>query len=177
MEPLDPYQAPQAVNDASQQPLGSLAQAARGKEIKQARWLLIAIGLLTLAANAFFIYNTPKEVDQVIVQQHIDPAQIEASRQFITWFCYAFYGGLALLGVLFFFFGLIIKSYPVPITITSLVLYILANVVVGLLNPMAVLSGILIKILIVVGLFKAVQAARAYESDTKKAIAAGYALE
>jgi hypothetical protein len=177
VEPLDPYQAPQAENDPGQQPLGSLAQAARGKEIKQAQWILIIIGLMLIGYYSYALYNIPREVDQVIQQANFDPAQIDESRQFITWFCYAIYGGLVLLGVLFFVFGLIIKSYPVPITITSLILYILYTIGVGLLDPTTIFKGLLIKFIFIVGLFKAVKAARAYESETKEAIAAGYALE
>jgi len=72
-------------------------------------------------------------------------------------------------------FGLIIKSYPVPITITSLVLYVAANAAIGLLNPASIASGLILKIFIVLGLFKAIKAARAYVSDTEAAAAAGFA--
>jgi hypothetical protein len=45
----------------SPKPLGSLAQAARGNELKQAQRILIVIGLLTVAANGFFLFNLPNE--------------------------------------------------------------------------------------------------------------------
>jgi hypothetical protein len=37
------------------EPLGSLAQSARLKRLKQARWILIVIGILTIVANGVFI--------------------------------------------------------------------------------------------------------------------------
>ena len=47
---------PPAVPDDFDEPpgrkLGSLAQKARGKQLNQARWILIVIGLLTVALNA-----------------------------------------------------------------------------------------------------------------------------
>ena len=48
---------------------------------------------------------------------------------------YLIYGVPVLLGFLFVVFGSIIKQYPVAITVTSLVLYVLATVVFGLLTP------------------------------------------
>lgn len=179
MEPLNPYAPPTAAADSGPKPLGSLAQSARGKEINQARWILIAIGFLTMAGNGFFLYNTPNEVRQVLAQQgnQLNPAQVEGVRQSLTAFCYLIYGGLSLLGFLFIVFGLIVKAYPLPITIASLVLYILANALLGYLNPMAILQGAVLKVFVVVGLFKAIKAARAYESDTKQAVAAGLTLE
>ncbi len=166
-EPLEEYASPKAGLDPAAKPLGSLAQSARGKELNQARWILVFVGLLTLGGNIFLIYNTPREVDQVLTQANIDPAQMEQTRQAVTMFCYVIYGGLCSLGVLFLLFSVFIKSYPVPITIISLVLYILANVGVGLMNPAAVASGLIVKIIIVVGLFRAIKAARAYESERR----------
>ncbi len=176
MEPLDPYAAPRADVEAGPKPLGSLAQSARGKEIHQARAILIFIGVLTLLGNGFFLYNTPREVEQVIRAEQIDPAEVAEVRHDVTVFCYMVYGGLALLGILFLVFALVIKSYPVPITITSLVLYLLANVGIGFLNPEAIASGIFLKIIFVIGLFRAIKAARAYERDTESAASAGLAF-
>ncbi len=176
MEPLDPYSSPQADLQSDPKPLGSLAQSARGKEIKQARVILVLIGLLTLAGNAFFLFNTPREVEQVIRQANIEPEEVGQVRQTVTIFCYTVYGGLALMGVLFLVFAMIIKSYPVPITIISLVLYILATIGIGYLNPASIASGIFLKVIIVVGLFRAVKAARAYERDTELAAATGLAF-
>jgi len=60
-------EAPHAVE--SPKPLGSLAQAARGNELKQAQRILIAIGLLTLAVNGFSLYNLSNDIQQAIQQR------------------------------------------------------------------------------------------------------------
>jgi hypothetical protein len=145
-------------------PLGSLAQSARGKEIKQAQRILIAIGLLTAAANAFAVYNTPNEVEAVMRQQNFG-ANADQVRHYVTMFCYGLYGALTGLGVLFVIFGLVVKSYPVPITVASLILYLGTNAALAFLNPMLLAAGFIVKIIIVVGLFRAFKAARAYERE------------
>jgi len=50
----NPYQPPVAQNA---EPLGSLAQAARGNELKQAQRILIVIGVLTMGVNGFLLLS------------------------------------------------------------------------------------------------------------------------
>jgi hypothetical protein len=161
----------------SPKPLGSLAQAARGNELKQARWILIVIGLLTLAVNGAFLYNLPNEIQQVIQQNQVPPADVEAFRQAVTSEGYLVYGLPALMGVLFVLFGVIIYRFPVFITVTSLVLYVLATAAFANLDPQTLARGLIIKIFIIFGLFRAVGAARAYQSHTAKPSLAGGMLE
>lgn len=155
--------------------LGSLAQAARGKQLNQARWTLIFIGALMLIVNGAFLYNSPSEVkkvlDKEIGQQGAlaNPAHVKEAEQMLQLMAYVIYGGAALLGLLFIVFGLIIKLFPVPVTITSLVLYVLASAGFAILNPASLAQGILIKIIIVIGLFKAIQAAFAYQREKAEA--------
>lgn len=62
-------------------------------------------------------------------------------------------------------FGIIIKRFPVPVTITSLVLYIGAIAVSGLYDPATLAQGVIIKIIVIIALAKAIQTAIAYEKD------------
>jgi hypothetical protein len=173
VEPLDPYAPPRAEN---LKPLGSLAQSARGKEISRARTILIVIGLLTIAVNGFLFYNLDNEIRTEIQKGNMDPEGIEQFKQAATVAGYLLYGGPMLLGVLFFAFGLIVQKYPVPITITSLVLYIGSAILFGLINPASLATGFIIKIIIVVALFRAVKAARAYDVETRKSDFSGNEL-
>jgi hypothetical protein len=61
--------------------------------------------------------------------------------------------------------GLLVQRHPVPVTITALALYLGSMAIFGLVNPASLASGLIIKIFIVIGLFKAVQAAIAYQKD------------
>ena len=160
-------------DDRPSKPLGSLAQSARGKKLNEARVLLIAVGLLTFVVNIGVFFFLPtlvrQAVDEEIKKQgagfQVDPvlrAEAEANGVYqgrIIAGCAAF------LGAVFIVFGLIVKQFPVPITILALVLYIGANVATALIDPVAVASGIIFKILITIGLVRAVQAAFAYEKQ------------
>lgn len=178
MDTIDPYKPPStldadapysasAVNEPK--PLGSLAQSARGKELRQARVILIVVGVLTVAANAFLLFNLPKEVQAAIRENNVGPDQEANYRHVVTLFGYGLYGSAAAVGLLFVIFGVIVQKFPVPITITSLVLYITMAAIFGYLNPMSLAQGIIVKILIVIALFRAIKAARAYKSHTDKA--------
>ena len=70
MEANNPYQPPVS---PTLEPLGNLAQAARGNELKQAQRILIFIGVLTMAVNGFFLYNLPNEIQLEIQQTNVAP--------------------------------------------------------------------------------------------------------
>jgi hypothetical protein len=72
-----------------------------------------------------------------------------------------------ILGVIFVVCGIIIKAFPVPVTIISLVLYVLAAVGFGILHPPSLAAGLIIKVIIVIALAKAIQSAVAYEKEAQ----------
>jgi predicted RND superfamily exporter protein len=78
-------------------------------------------------------------------------------------------GALAL-GVLFVVFGIIINHFPVPVTVLSLVLYIGAAAVFGILEPTTLAQGLVIKIIVIVALAKAIQSAIAYEKERRASL-------
>ena len=139
------------------QNLGSLAQSARGKQLKSARNTLIAVGVLTallnfgVAAAAGSIAQGNAEVQQMIMLSGI---------------------GFGLLGVVFIVLGVMVNTYPVPCTMLGLVLYIGANAVSALIDPTTIAQGIIIKGIIIVGLVKSLRAAQAYQQETNAAAAA-----
>ncbi len=156
---------------AQRQPLGSLSQAAREKQLNQARWLLIIIGGLTLAVNAFFAIAARSQVEAEIrrLQQQAGPGmqfvinQAEVERAVQLTVIAGIVGSI--LGAVFIFFGIIVKMYPVPITITSLVLYVVGNLIFAAVNPEAIAQGLIIKIVIVIALISSIRAAIAYEKE------------
>lgn len=162
--PHDPYAAPKVDTSA---PLGSLAQAARGKELKGAQGILIVIGLLTLAVNGFLLYNLPNELKDAAAQQQVAAEDMDAFRQAVNFAGAMIYGIPALIGLLFIVFGVIIKTYPVPITTVSLALYVLSAIAFAFLDPTTLARGLVLKIIIVVALFRAWKAARAHEAEAK----------
>lgn len=161
--------------------LGSLAQTARTKKLRQARMIMIVIGILTIVANGALLLLLPsqvkKELDKEIAKAKaqgmiVDEAKVEEVRAESLKFGYLVGGVAVALGVVFVVLGLVVNQYPVPATVLGLVLYVGAAVVFGLLNPPSIYAGIIIKIIIVVGLIKAVQAAVAYQKELNKQAAA-----
>lgn len=156
--------------------LGSLAQSSRLKQLKSARVILFVVGVLTLLANgaiAMFAESLvesqfEKELIQVRQQgMEVDPVVLaELKEEGIRSVQLAGWIGAAL-GFVFILMGFFLYSNPVVITISALALYIGSAAVYGAIDPSTLKGGWWIKILIVVGLFKAVQAALAYEKERK----------
>ncbi len=155
--------------------LGSLAQKARGKQLKQARGILFVIGALTVLANGAFLFMTPslvqREIDKEVIQQggpqQVDPLLVEQARNEMLALNYAINGLFLGLGVLFLIFGALVYRFPLAMTITSLVLYLLATVLMALLNPASLASGAIWRILFIVALAKSIQSAHAYEKENR----------
>jgi hypothetical protein len=149
-------------DDRKSDGLGSLAQSARQSSLKQARVILILVGVLTLAVNLVLFLNIENEV-QDLRRQHpgivIPQDAIQTAR--------LIYGGTAALGGVFIVLGIAVYAAPVVCTVIGLVLYLGGFAVFAVLDPENIHRGIIIKILIIVGLIKAVQAAAAYEREAK----------
>jgi hypothetical protein len=175
-EPFGPDDTPEE-EDRPRRKLGSLAQGGRAKELKTVRVVLIVIGVLTIAWNGFQLANLESEVDRELrkVAGGVPESspQYQQAKDLTMKISSTVLVGTIALGVVFIVLGLLVMSYPVPVTVISLVLYVLANlgfVVAGIVfevdNPMMILvQGLIIKIVIVVILAKGIQTAIAYEKE------------
>jgi hypothetical protein len=172
-----------AAGDGGLPKLGSLAQAARGKKLNSIRWTLIAIGILTILANAVFLYIAPGNIRQEIqkeVQKHGGPANVDMNQvrkiEEQSIFLTTLVNGLFVaMGVVFVVLGVIVHRFPVPVTVLALVLYIAGGLGTAAVNPQAAASGLIVKIVIAVLLAKGVQTALAYERERSRDAAAGVA--
>jgi hypothetical protein len=161
--------------------LGSLAQSARTKQLKSARGILFAVGILTVVANAALVIFAEPIVNSQIEselkelrakQMDVNPAELAKIRTQMVRSLQLVDGIGVVIGLVFITCGVLVYKFPVATTVTSLVLYLGAAAVYGVLDPNTLKTGWWLKILVVVGLFKAVQAALAYESERKSAQAA-----
>lgn len=123
--------------------LGSLAQKARSKHLKQARTILFVIGILTILVNAgLIVVSLANGGDETVVLVSC-----------------AIHGLFLCLGILFVIFGAIIYRFPVMVTITSLTLYVgawgLEAVIALLTDPLLLGRGVLWKIIFTVPRFAA----------------------
>ncbi|MEZ6123436.1 MAG: hypothetical protein R3C49_09710 [Planctomycetaceae bacterium] len=137
--------------------LGSLAQSTRSADLNSTRNVLFLIGGLTIALNAFMFANANDEVRNAGVQA--------ADHDRIVGIVRMIYGAAIALGTVFIISGALIKKYPVPLTILSLVLYVGATAGFAFLDPTTLVHGIIFKVIIVVALAKSVQTAMAYQRD------------
>ncbi len=157
--------------------LGNLAQAARTKQLKTARTILYIVGVLTVVVNVGIVIFAEPIVNSQIDSElrdlrgqnlEIDQAAVDEYRQQAIRATQLVNGIAVLIGIVFIVCGALVYTYPVPATITSLVLYVGAAAVYAVIDPSTLARGWIIKLLIVIGLFKAVQAALAYESERKQ---------
>ena len=138
--------------------LGSLAQSTRQADLGKTRGVLLTIGILTLLVNGFMLMNSQKEVEEV----GVGPADFDRVLTLVR----LIYGAGFSLGVFFVLAGVFVKKYPVPLTITSLILYVGATAGFGMLDPPSLLKGGIIKVFIIVALAKSIQTAWAYQSES-----------
>ena len=128
----NPYQAPQQASPAlpSLRPLaidqpfatGSAQEPESGQRNSVRDWRLDA------RANGFQWFQLQSEVQKLQNQgMVVDQAKLQEAELTI--------GGFAATGVLFIVFGLLVKSYPVPITISALVIYVGCAAIVALYHP------------------------------------------
>lgn len=132
--------------------LGSLAQKARTNHLKSARGILIFVGVLTMIVNLVVL----SFLDTLIQKEA--PGASPEEMQAIKDVAYVIQGGFVLLGAVFVVLGLLVYRYPVVTTVLGLVLYVAGAVLSGL-------QGIVLKIVIIYFLFRAVQAAFAYQKE------------
>src|SRR5262245_47379733 len=156
--------------------LGSLAQSARNKHPRQARRVLIAVGILTVLVQTgmyFVEANTIRdEIRKVRPDLAADPAGMAEAEETVGRILLLVHGGAVGLGVVFILLGVFVERAPVAITATALVLFIGREVIFALIDPTNLARGWLIKIIFIVRLVKARQAAVAAQQEKASAATA-----
>jgi hypothetical protein len=189
----NPYQASQQPNlePAGLAPLGqlgSLSQSARLKSLNVARVILILIGVVLAILAGVDMSTMRDQVKELLNNQVqdlrgkgmvVDPVKLQEIEDRAVQVGWLIDSGFLAVAALFVVFGVIVKKYPVPITIAGLAVFLAILATVAFLNPQSLLSLWLWKLLAIVGLVKAVQSARAYEQERRAEIinadvAAGY---
>jgi hypothetical protein len=158
--------------------LGSLAQSARTKHLKTARGILFFCGITTVLLNIVFVVGAKSIVESEFEKElkplraqgmEIDEAKLAELREQAVRTVQLANGIAVLIGVVFIVCGVLVYQYPVPATVISLVLFLGSAAVYGYLDPTTLQRGWWLKIIFAICLFKAVQAAVAFESERKTA--------
>jgi hypothetical protein len=153
--------------------LGRLAQSARSEKLKSARGIMWFVGIMSILANGVLFALAAGQVDDAIEKElaklpnraFVDQAKIKEVKDQAVRTTHLITGGGVMLGMLFVGCALSVRQHPVPATVTALALYLGGNAIFAMLNPGGIASGIFIKVIIAAGLFKAVQAAIAYQKE------------
>jgi hypothetical protein len=153
--------------------LGSLAQQAREKEIRQAKWALVAAGVILLISGLFEMVTAraqvqaeiEKQVQQVGGWANVRRAEVARAIDDAVSYVYVLDGLLGIVGVLFIVLGMWVRMYPLPITIVGLSLFLLINLGLVLVDPLNLMRGFIVKIIIIAALIRAIKAASAYEKE------------
>jgi hypothetical protein len=156
----EPAPLPSLARGGKSSGLKSLAQSARGNQLQTARNWLLFVGIITVLANAAFLFFQREAIMTELRRQGIQqmPPGLMTIAYIIT-------GALIFSGVVFIVLGLLVKKFPLPCTIIGLVLYVAMWLGTGLLDPAQFLYGIIIKLIIIAALVKAIQSAWAYETE------------
>lgn len=160
--------------------LSNLAQTARMKHIKSAKTVLFIVGVLTMGLSAvmFFLAETTvqseidKEIHKLGFGVQIDPVKLaEIKSEGVAKVRLG--AGIGILeGLAFLLLGIFVQKAPVAMTATGLVLYVADYAIGSAFDPTYLVKGIIVKVIIIVCLVKALNAAIAYEREKRNEAAA-----
>lgn len=163
--------------------LPSLAQQVRGRQLGVARWILYILGALmavvglalTATAETVAHKQIERELDEDLGgRQNVPPDKwhvVEETEQRYRRALRLVGAMLAGIGALYVLFGVFVKLFPVPITVTALALYIAGNAVtlVTSKDPGETLAaGWIVKLVIIIVLARSIHAAVAYEKERRR---------
>jgi hypothetical protein len=153
--------------DDSLPKLGSLAQEARNKHLRQARNTLLGVGILWAVVQVIFFFVEMGEVQKAGPQ--VDPTVGTA-------IVVLFHGVAVAVALFLIVCALFVERYPVPITVTALVVFVVVQGGFALLDaafdPANLLRGIILKIIVIVVLVRALRAGLAAQREQREAEAA-----
>jgi len=168
---FNPYSAPQTtvsqpvIEEGSG--LKSLGQEARKASINKARWIMIIAGLWQLGISSVEYSNFDQAIRNEFQRDRIvlNADQLATIKGQLLPYVYVFMVGGATLVLM----GIFVKQFPVPLTIAGLVVYVGIHLVFATLSVHTLYQGWIIKVLIIAGLWSAIQAALAYEKERRMA--------
>ena len=152
--------------------LGSLAQAARGKQLKMLRVLLFIVGGIQIVASVVTLATLKEQVHKLVQDEIrkqgvfiVNPAAVKQAEEQLMRENTIVHIGLIILSCVYILFGFIVYLFPLPIAIVSLVLFVGTNITFMIWNPENIYRGIVLKILFLAALIKGIQAAIAHQRE------------
>lgn len=159
--------------------LGSLAQAARDKSIRSVRTCLIVVGVLQMILTGIEFFTLEMQIDGAIAAElkasnmtksDLDPAEFKKYRDAAIRNGQLIVAGLAVVAVAFFAFAGLTARYPLPMSVSGLVLYVVLQLMLAVLNPATLVSGWLVKIIVILVLVRGISAASASRAASVRTV-------
>jgi hypothetical protein len=164
-----PEESPYASPSSSLSALALQKQSIWTKELKSARTVLIVVGVIQLLFGAFMFsrvrdnyYNAVKKevakqgpefvFDKELADQHFDTQKT---------LIYAMNAIPIAFGVFLFVMAALVFKFPVGVTLTSLIAFVLIHAADVVVDPPSLVKGLIMKIVFVVVLWKAFKSAQA----------------
>lgn len=158
MSDSSPYQTPSA-------PVGYVpSRAPQLKELKNARWTLIILGIIYCGVILFQWNSAQKEIDAADASLKAQGSSLEEALAENPEAASQVRLGKILVGVgcsvavAFVVLGFLVYRFPVGAPLTGLILYGLDQISGAVMDPSSIAKGVIIKIIIVACLIRAVKA-------------------
>jgi hypothetical protein len=151
------------------------------KSLKNARLLLVFMGAAIIFLNVGFVWikwgDLEGSFENAIRHQErqlpagmvIDPAKVEAARREFYKIIYIGLGLIVAVGSILIVLGMTIHLAPLPIAISALAIFVGYNAILAVMDVGSIAEGWIWKILVIGGLLKVINSAKAYQSDLRKA--------
>ena len=158
----NPYAAPSAPITSPKN------EAIYTKELKSARNILIVVGIIQLLFGAFYISQARKTFDEQVAAEvkgmgadyTVDKEKLDVAweEQKSLWLglCAVPVG----LGVFFLVMAALVYRMPVGVTLTSLIVFVVAHLADAAFDPSSLLKGLILKIIFLSVLWKAWKSAK-----------------
>jgi hypothetical protein len=138
------------------------------KELKSARTLLILVGVIQLLFGAYAFYTVRDQFDEAVRAQvaqqgpgyEVDQKAADQAFDDNKALVYGLTAVPVGLGVLFLILSVFVFRFPIGVTLTGLIVFVLAHLGDALVDPSSLLKGIILKVVFITGLWKAYQSAR-----------------
>lgn len=147
---------------------GSVTEKLQKESFGKAKGLLIFAGITLLISAVITITTAQSQSAAAARDQATNRAEVELLTAQIMVGVYIIGGAIGVCGLALFILGFFVKRAPVGVTAAGLLLYLGVHGALGFLDPTNIVSGIIVKILIVVGLVASLKSAVAYEAAQKK---------
>lgn len=161
----NPFATPAAESEMVP-PAAAMSSATR-KSMQSVRAVLLLVGIISIGFYIFSIVNAPEEVSQVLQQD--DAGELAVGSETLVLMVRIVYGLGILLGISYLVLGGLVLRFPLFCSAVGLTLYIGATALNGMMEPTSLLRGIILKVIVVVVLYKGVMAGLAHRREQREA--------